>query len=251
MNNIIVTDSSITSSSNDIEIKKNVITFLRSGTYFIDYSNTKEINLNFIIDDDIKVNLSEISFDNDLVINNRYIINKGFLTVNKFYSNKSVLENILIDLNSNGARIDYNFSNICLINEKYTIDINHNCKKTISNISNKSVAMDNSRIKFIINSNVPKNMSDSILDQTTKIITFGDADASISPNMFIDTYDVVAKHGSVVGTVDDDMMFYLMSRGISYNDALRLVIKGYLLSNVLMDFNIRTQIIKIIDLYWR
>ena len=149
------------------------------------------------------------------------------------------------------ARIDYNFSNICLINENYLIDINHNASKTISNISNKSVAMDNSRLKFVINSNVSKKMSDSVLDQSTKIITFGDADASISPNMFIDTFDVVAKHGSVIGTVDDETMFYLMSRGITYNEALKLVIKGYLLSNINIDFNIRAKIIKIIDMYWR
>ena len=67
----------------------------------------------------------------------------------------------------------------------------------------------------------------------------------------IDSYDVVAKHGSVVGTVNEDIMFYLMSRGISYNDALKLVIKGYLFSNVINDLNIKARILKVIDMYWR
>ena len=251
MNSIIVTNNSIVSECENVIIKKNKITFLNSGNYLINYENSNKVNLIFELDSDINVNLSEISFYNDLVINNSYVINRGYLTVNKFYSNKSVDEKIKIDLNSMNARIDYNFSNICLINETYLIDINHNACKTISNISNKSVAMDNSRLKFVINSNVSKKMSDSVLDQSTKIITFGDADASISPNMFIDTFDVVAKHGSVIGTVDDETMFYLMSRGITYNEALKLVIKGYLLSNINVDFNIRAKIIKIIDMYWR
>ncbi len=251
MNNILVVNNKINSNNSNIVINKNRITFLESGTYFIEYMNSNRINFTYEVNKNITVNLSEISFDNDLVVNNRYIVNSGSLYVSKFYSNKSVNEKIRIDLNEYGSKIGYNFSNICLLNENYLIDINHNAKGTISNISNRSVALDNSRLKFVINSNVPKEMSNSVLDQVTKIITFGDADTSISPNMFIDTYDAVAKHGSVVGTVNDDIMFYLMSRGINYNEALKLVIKGYLFSNVIKDLNVRARIFKVIDMYWR
>ena len=54
----------------------------------------------------------------------------------------------------------------------------------------------------------------------------GECDTKISPNMFIDLDDVIAKHGSAIGTFKDDQVFYLMSKGINYNDALKLLIKG-------------------------
>ena len=134
---------------------------------------------------------------------------------------------------------------------KYIININHKVKNTISNIKNRSVALMNSDIKFIINSNVPKESIGSILDQNTRIVTMGECDASISPNMFIDLDDVSAKHGSVIGRFKDDQIFYLMSKGISYNDSLKLLIKGYLVSGLDFGLDLRFKIIDIIDTYWR
>ena len=76
-----------------------------------------------------------------------------------------------------------------------------NAKNTVSNISNKSVSLNNSNLNFIINSYVSSEMIRSVLNQETRIITFGDSNAKVSPNMFIDTDDVVASHGSFVGAI--------------------------------------------------
>ena len=69
--------------------------------------------------------------------------------------------------------------------------------------------------------------------------------------MFIDCNDIIAKHGSVVGMIEDDILFYLMSRGIDYNSAIKLYIKGFLFSSEKADLDIRNKIFKIIDMYWR
>ena len=79
----------------------------------------------------------------------------------------------------------------------------------------------------------------------------GECDASISPNMFIDLDDISAKHGSVIGSFKDEDIFYLMSKGISYSDVIKLLIKGYILSNMEIDADTRMNILQIIDLYWR
>jgi len=47
------------------------------------------------------------------------------------------------------------------------------------------------------------------------------------------------------------MVFYLMSRGIEYNDAIKLLIKGYLFSNINADSSLREKILNVIDMYWR
>lgn len=48
------------------------------------------------------------------------------------------------------------------------------------------------------------------------------------PNLEIETGDVAsAGHASVTGRLDDDQLFYLMSRGVSEKDARRLVVNGF------------------------
>lgn len=251
MNKILMNSNKIISNSKSVIINNNKIKLLESGIYSIEYEDSNDVNLCIEIDGGIKVVLFESSFYQNIVVNNRYIINDGELRVNKFYNNDSVVENIDIDLCSVGSKIDYRFSNICRKSEDYVININHNGKNTTSNISNKSIAMDGSKLNFIINSIVKKEYEKSVLDQTTRIITFGDCEAKISPNMFIDCDDIEAKHGSLVGTFKDELVFYLMSRGIEYNDAVKLLIKGYLFSNVDLNNEVREKILNIIDMYWR
>lgn len=79
----------------------------------------------------------------------------------------------------------------------------------------------------------------------------GECDTKIEPNMFIDLDDVEARHGSVIGTFKDDQVFYLMSKGISYNDTLKLLIKGYLLSKIEVSVDVRIKMMDIIERYWR
>ena len=236
---------------NKILLDKNTISGdkikLSSGEYMLEY-NDGEYNLNFIIDGDVK--LIECSFDRELTINNKYDIKKGSLNIVRFYNNIKVDQIDNINL-YNGSSINYNFSNICRGVENYIININHNEKNTKSNINNKSIALMNSDIKYTINSSVFKKCVDSLLDQNTRIVTMGECNTSIKPNMFIDLDQVEARHGSVIGSFKEDQIFYLMSKGISYNDALKLLIKGYLLSNFEGDMELRFKIMDIIDTYWR
>lgn len=248
MNKILI-DKKITSDSEDIKIDGNKITFLNDGDYYLEYVNSGKYKLDFIINNN--VNIIECSFNNSLDNNNRYIIDGGNLTVRKFYDNKIVSETINIDLCSEGSKVNYKFANICKETEDYMINVNHNAKGTESNINNKTVALNNSKIDFIINSNVLEKAIESVLDQTTRIVLMGDADTRISPNMYTPLDNVEAKHGSIIGTFSEDEIFYLMSKGISYSDTLKLLIKGYLLSNMDIGHDIRKRIIDIVDVYWR
>lgn len=250
MNRIIVSRDGILSDSDNVLINGNVISLLSDDTYFLEYVDVDEIGLTFNIANGVSAMLFESSFLDKIQVNNRYVVDGGKLRVNKFYNNNIVSEKINIDLNFPGSQIDYRFSNICKNMEDYLINIKHNAVSTVSNINNKSIAMDGSKLNFVINSIVPKEYEGSVLDQNTRVVTFGDCDAKISPNMFIDCDDIEARHGSVIGTFKDDLVFYLMSRGISYNDAIKLLVKGYLFSNVSVDNNLREKIFNVIDMYW-
>lgn len=54
------------------------------------------------------------------------------------------------------------------------------------------------------------------------------AKADSVPNLEIENGEIVgAGHASATGRFDDDQLFYLMSRGISEQDARRLVVRGF------------------------
>ena len=251
MNKILVSRDKIITNSDSVLIDGNVVKLLVSGIYTIEYNDVEDIELCIYVDGNVDAVLYESSFLDRINVNNRYVVKNGTLRVNKFYDTMYVDEKIDIDLMCEFSKIDYRFSNICNNNENYVININHNNRNTVSNINNKTIAMDGSKINFVINSIVGKEYEKSILDQNTRIVTIGDTDAKISPNMFIDLDDVEARHGSVIGTFKDDMVFYLMSRGITYNDSIKLLVKGYLFSNIDTDNSLREKILNVIDMYWR
>ena len=60
--------------------------------------------------------------------------------------------------------------------------------------------------------------------------------------MFIEEDSVNARHGSVIGKISDEEIFYLMSRGISESDAINLVVKGLIISNLDVDMELRAKI---------
>ena len=47
--------------------------------------------------------------------------------------------------------------------------------------------------------------------------------------LYIENNEVAASHGCSIGQVDQQQIFYLTSRGLSYLDAVKLITLGYLL----------------------
>ena len=50
----------------------------------------------------------------------------------------------------------------------------------------------------------------------------------VNPNLYIDEYDVMASHGVAMGSLNMDDLFYLMSRGLSKQEASQIVIMGFI-----------------------
>ena len=126
----------------------------------------------------------------------------------------------------------------------YKINVYHLDNNTSSDVFNRIVAKENSSNYFDINSYVDNGIKDCYLNQSTKIVTLGDSDNRVNPNMFISEEDVTAIHSSTIGSINEEDLFYLMSRGISYNDSVKLIIKGMILSNINPDME---RILSILD----
>lgn len=206
------------------------------------------ISININIQNNICISLFEYSDNDDIEIDNRYILNKNSsLILSKFYYNTSSNEKIDIYLKDDKANIKYNFSSINSGDNKHIVNIYHEGNNTSSDIFNRVVANNDSLNFFDINSYVENGIKNCYLNQQTKILTLGESNNKINPNMFIGEESTTATHSSVIGSISEDDLFYLMSRGINYKDSINLIVKGMILSNINATLEIRAKILKILD----
>lgn len=250
MNKINVVDNKIIPFDNtDVILNNNIITFTNNGDYYLEYITSNNVNITINVEDNVCVQLFEYSNNNDINTNITYNLGKNSsLIISKFYYNDNTNEEINIYLNKKNANIKYNFSSINNNDNFYKINIYHLDKSTSSDICNRIISRSNSTNYFDINSYVNNGIKDCYLNQSTKIVTLGNSDNRINPNMFIGEEDTTAIHASTIGNISEEDLFYLMSRGISYKDAVKLIIKGMILSNINPDMDIRKKILDILDM---
>jgi len=253
MNNILVINDEIKYYENEyVMIANNNITFKKNCDYNVYYENCSNIKLEIKVLDNVYIKLFEYMCDLEIESNITYnISDNATLLLFKFYSNKKAKENIIVNLNGYMSRISYNFSNICTKEEIYNFVINHNNSNSISDVSNKSICLDNGKIEFNIDTIVKKGNTQCNMNQDTKIVNLGDNRSVIRPNMYVSEDDVEARHASVIGNFNEEELFYLMTRGINYNDSIKLLVKGYIFSNLVVDMDKRSKILEIINKYWR
>lgn len=154
--------------------------------------------------------------------------NNSHLIIYKTYNEKDIDEEININLNGEGSTLDYRFSTLTKDNQKYIINVHHNNKHTISNIVNRGVVINDSKLVFEVNSYVSKGNINSVLNQESKIIIMSKNNSIIKPNLYIDEYNVDARHAASIGKFNKDEIFYLMTKGLSKKDSTNLLIDGFL-----------------------
>lgn len=249
MNEIIINNNEICDYEDDnLSIKSGKIIFKKNGDYTLEYQDSDSIFLDIEVMDDVMIKLFIWSRDNKLTVKNHYRLGKNSnLILFQFYYNEMVQEHMVVDLDGEFSKFSQGFSSISTGVEEYNIVVNHNNHHVESNISNKCIGFDRSKIKIQIDSVLEKGNQDCVMDQVSRILTLGDVEAEIVPNMFTHEDSVSAKHGSVIGSFREEELFYLMSRGISYDEAIILLMKGFIFSNLIVDMDKRAKIFQIIQ----
>ncbi len=111
--------------------------------------------------------------------------------------------------------------------------INHLTENTKSYQLIKSVLEDSSKAiyqgKIYVNSVAQKTDGYQL---SKAILLNKDSEFNAKPELEIYADDVKCSHGSASGSLDEDSVFYLMSRGLNYNQAKELLINGFLLDVV-------------------
>lgn len=217
----------------------------------IDLKKDSKFNLNINIESNIKLDLNIYVKGNLGKIQYKYNLDDNSIcNVLKFNNIKNIKEMIIVNLNGYKAEFDYNFKSFSINKETYDYHIFHNYKNTTSNIKNNAVCINEGNIIYQVSSFVPKDVTGCIVKQNNRIINLSNNKCEIKPNLYIDTNDVEATHSALIGKFSDEEMFYMLSRGIDSASALKLLITGFLTSNI-ENKKIINKINKIIDKKWR
>ncbi len=96
-----------------------------------------------------------------------------------------------------------------------TINIEHLAPYSVGKIINHGIVKDKGVLHVDGIGKINQGMNASNSQQQTHIITLSsDAKVSANPYLLIDEYDVLAGHGAGIGKVDEEELYYLMSRGL-------------------------------------
>ena len=219
------------------------------------YKEKKDIfgisEINFDINtNEIFININ--SYESKLIINfnihcdtKLYIITNGskskiqynynidsnrYINVEKLNIVDSIREMISANIEEN-SNFNYIFKTISINHENYDYMIYHNGINSTSNIINNGVNECGS-IYLQISSFVPKNIIGCSTNQYNKIINNTENKCEIRPNLYIDCSDVSANHSALIDKFSNEEIFYLESKGIKYEDATKLLTRGFLLSKI-------------------
>lgn len=208
--------------------------------YFEYIYNSGKANINFVSNSIVKENakltyagLSKLSKDSLVnVVRNSYVSRYGSSLYSVAEVNDSVTDsktNIYLQEKYASATT----KTIAITNNeqsaKFTQLVEHNAPDTEGFIENYGVSNNDSSLVFEGIGKINKGMKRSTARQQNRGIVLGvNARLDANPLLLIDEYDVEASHGAAIGKIDEEQLYYLMSRGLTHKNAQRLIISGFL-----------------------
>jgi len=168
----------------------------------------------------------------------------------------AMLSRYRINYHLNGTGASVNDAEVIFGNNDQSFDlntiVNHNAQSTEGKVVEKSILKDTSKSLFkgMIRINEQAAHSNSFLSGRSILLSKGAKSDSI-PGLEILTNDVKATHSASVAQMDDEQIFYLGTRCLSYSEAERIIVEGFLepLSRT-MSHQVRAWISNIIESKW-
>ncbi len=212
--------------------------FLNTSNFFLveKYGLLKLFCINDLNNNDLNYNLNQVNVKENGIFEN-FILSCS----SSFFKND--IQCILKENHSSGF---INGAILAQDNQHHEIktNINHIGQNTKSYQKIKSVLNKNSKAIFQGKVHVDSNAQKTDGYQLSKaIILDKDSEFDSKPELEIYADDVKCSHGSTSGNVEEDSLYYLMTRGLSRKESLRLLINGFLndivdaiKSNTIKDF---------------
>lgn len=114
--------------------------------------------------------------------------------------------------------------------KNYAMQVVNAAPHTYGDIHNYAVLLDGGSLTIDAIGKIVKGAYRSESHQTSRAMSFAENQkATILPELLIDEDDVQASHAMSMGSVDEDILYYMESRGLRREDCVALIARGYLL----------------------
>ena len=209
------------------------------------FNDTSEKNfLNIFYNFDLKENAILKNYKVDKLENKNIKYSFNNIEQNK----NTISETFILSSGSNFFKSEVNCNlkgehSSAFVNGIFSLDKNkhHEIRTTVNHLTEntksyqliKSVLEDSSKAayqgKIFVNSIAQKTDGYQL---SKAILLNKDSEFNAKPELEIYADDVKCSHGSASGSLNENSIFYLMSRGLNYNQARELLINGFLLDVV-------------------
>ncbi len=150
------------------------------------------------------------------------------------------------------SELKINFSIFSSKNKKLTINIYHDAHDSHSECNCYGVSKKGS-IDFVINGYIKKMTTGNYCEQSINgLLLSNDARVSGNPNLIIDSNKIKASHKLYIGSFNKDYLFYIMSKGISEDDAKLLLANKFYQEHIdnIQDETKKEKILRMIKEYF-
>ena len=172
---------------------------------------------------------------NDLNNNNLEELNITLLNGSRLLYNKYTkdIKNLKINiLENNDTTLEFNYSlyqsiKASIILDSKVLGNNNKCSMNVYGVSDKDGAI-------VVNAtgSVLENIKDNDLLENIRILMLNDSENVIVPNLLVGSNEVSVNHNATISSLDTNYLYYLNSKGLSYEDAKKLIVKGFLKSKL-------------------
>lgn len=205
----------------DLEAKKN------SNSSFIvsDYRGSK---LHFLANENANVSFLYFSRADEEVNLDIEIMGDSTVNISLIFMNQNLGDSINIKILGENATVVLKTLSLAKQGKKqFDIQVTHYAPRSKSEVINTGISFANGTNIFNVVGKIEGNMVASDVRQITRGLILDASGVCIAkPVLLIDYYDVKAYHGATIGKINDDDLFYLMSRGLTKDEAFMLVING-------------------------
>ena len=172
---------------------------------------------------------------NDLNNNNLEELNITLLDGSKLLYNKYTkdIKNLKINIQENNdTTLEFNYSlyqsiKASIILDSKVLGNNNKCSMNVYGVSDKDGAI-------VVNAtgSVLENIKDNDLLENIRILMLNDSENVIVPNLLVESNEVSVNHNATISSLDTNYLYYLNSKVLSYEDAKKLIVKGFLKSKL-------------------
>ena len=211
-----------------IEIQDDKSVLINSSCTII--LNNKDINIEYNFKNGNYSILIFNDFEGDVILQDRGTIENANVKINYLQLDKyNLKQNTNIDVNKDSS-LDIHTTYLATNKKDIVFDLFNKQADSKVDITNNIVCLDNSEFSLDCIGTIVKGAKRSKCHQHTHCLTIDNPKkAKVLPVLNIDENDVEASHSLSSGTIDEEILFYMNTRGLDKKHALNLILKSYLM----------------------